>query len=77
MEFLFLYLKERRTAIMNDVFYNVNEIMKMLKVERRTILKLINQNKLKAFKIGKEWRIPKAELDKFIELKILEQNKYN
>lgn len=40
----------------------------MLKVERRTILNLINQNKLKASKIGKEWRIPKVELDKFIEL---------
>lgn len=40
--------------------------MKFLNLKRRTILKLINDKKLKAFKVGKQWRISSVEFEKFI-----------
>jgi len=39
-------------------FYTVDEVAKILKVSRRTILRLIYSKQIKAVKIGNRWRIP-------------------
>lgn len=46
--------------------YTVKEATDLLKVTRRTLYTYINEGKLEAFKIGKEWRIPKEALERFI-----------
>lgn len=39
-------------------FYTVDEVAELLKVSRRTVLKLIYSKQIKAVKIGNRWRIP-------------------
>ncbi|PKK98614.1 MAG: hypothetical protein CVV57_06700 [Tenericutes bacterium HGW-Tenericutes-2] len=55
---------------MNDnvVLYNVNDLMKLLKVTRVTVLRYINQKKIRAFKVGHSWLVTKDALDEFIRL---------
>jgi excisionase family DNA binding protein len=50
-----------------DKFYTVQEIAEMLKVHWQTILNYIKTKKLKAVKIGKEYRIREADLSEFLE----------
>ena len=49
-----------------DNYYSVTELIDILEVTRRTILKYIKQGKLRAFKLGNQWRVTEAELQKFI-----------
>jgi excisionase family DNA binding protein len=44
------------------------ECMKILRITRPTILKLIKDKKLKAFKVGSVYRIKKADLEKFTQV---------
>ena len=50
-------------------YLTVEEIADMLQVSIDTVRNWINRknNKLPAFKIGREWRIEKADLDRFIQ----------
>ncbi|OGI70907.1 hypothetical protein A3C60_02275 [Candidatus Nomurabacteria bacterium RIFCSPHIGHO2_02_FULL_37_45] len=49
-----------------DEFYRTEELSKKLKVHIMTIYRYIKAGKLKAYKIGKEFRIAKVEFDKFL-----------
>jgi len=49
-----------------DNYYSVTDLIDILAVTRRTILKYIKQRKLRAFKLGNQWRITEEELKKFI-----------
>lgn len=51
----------------NDIIYTVNDLMDILQISRRTILKYIKESKIRVFKIGYEWRITKKHLDEFNE----------
>lgn len=51
----------------NEIVYTVNDLMDILQVSRRTILKYIKEKRIKAFKLGYDWRITKKHLDEFIE----------
>lgn len=50
-------------------YYSIEEVAKMLKVAYLTVYRWIQADKLKAYKAGKQYRISKDELDKFIKLK--------
>lgn len=43
-------------------YYTIHEVAKLWGVGYRTVLKMIHQGKLQAFKAGKEWRVSKAAL---------------
>ncbi|MBU0505587.1 MAG: helix-turn-helix domain-containing protein [bacterium] len=43
-----------------------NEAMEYLKVTRKTLLKLVKKNQIKAAKVGKDYRYLKVEIDKFL-----------
>ena len=45
--------------------YTLEEIETMLHVTRRTLYNWIKDKKLKAFKVGKEWRVTEEELQAF------------
>jgi len=44
------------------------DCMKILKITRPTILKLIKDKKLKAFKVGSVYRIKKSDLEDFTKV---------
>lgn len=55
---------------MIEHFYTVREVAKVLRVSERTIFRYMQpdaKQKLNAFKVGKSWRIPETELNRFIE----------
>lgn len=47
-------------------FYLVEELAERLRVCDMTIYRYIKAGKIKAYKIGKEFRIEKKEFDKFL-----------
>ena len=48
-------------------FYLAEELAEKLRVNIMTIYRYIKAKKLKAYKIGKEFRIDKTEFNKFLE----------
>jgi excisionase family DNA binding protein len=48
-------------------FFTVKEVAGMLKVSETTIRTYIEENKLKAFKVGTKWRISEEDFKKFIQ----------
>lgn len=51
---------------MNKEFYTAKELAEKLGLNVMTIYRYINAKKLRAYKIGKEYRIEKREFDKFL-----------
>jgi excisionase family DNA binding protein len=43
------------------------EVAEMLRVNFRTVHKLIKDGELKAFKVGHQWRIPSEAVDAMLE----------
>lgn len=59
---------------MDTVYYTVKEIAALLKVSTRTILDRIRADELKAFKIGKDWRVSKKNLEEWIQRQMGDQS---
>lgn len=53
----------------NEQYYTIEEVAEMLKVAYLTVYRWIQSGKLKSQKAGKQYRIKKTELDRFIEYK--------
>ncbi|MEM4326400.1 MAG: helix-turn-helix domain-containing protein [Candidatus Pacearchaeota archaeon] len=51
----------------NSEFYTAKELAKKLRVNIMTIYRYIKAGKLKAYKIGKEFRIEKKEFQGFLD----------
>lgn len=47
---------------LKDQFYTIYEVADILKVHHTTIRRAIKDNRLKAIKIGTEWRIKKEDI---------------
>lgn len=47
-------------------FYKAEDLAKLLEVNIMTIYRYIKAGRLKAYKIGKEFRIDKFEFDRFL-----------
>ncbi|MCQ9207557.1 MAG: helix-turn-helix domain-containing protein [Omnitrophica bacterium] len=50
-----------------DKLMDFKEIKKYLKVSRATMYRLVNEKKIPAFKVGRQWRFKKDRLDKWLE----------
>ena len=48
-------------------FLTIEDIIKILKVSKMTIYRYIDSGKIKAYKLGKEYRIDKKDFDEFLE----------
>lgn len=46
--------------------YTLDEVAEALKITRRTLYTYVKEGKLKAVKIGREWRVSEAALQDFI-----------
>jgi excisionase family DNA binding protein len=51
----------------NKDFYTARELANKLQVNIMTIYRYIKAKRLKAYKIGKEFRIDKAEFERFLK----------
>ena len=45
----------------------IEELCEMLMIGRSTAYKLLNDNEVKAFRIGKVWKISKASVEQYIK----------
>lgn len=50
----------------DEKYYTIEEVAKMLKVVYLTVYRWIQSKKLTAYKVGKQYRIKKSDLDRFI-----------
>lgn len=53
-----------------DKYYTIEEVAKMLKVAYLTVYRWIQSGKLTAYKAGKQYRIEKIDLDKFMKKRL-------
>ena len=51
----------------NDELLTVQELSDYLKVRKETILKMINTNEIVATKVGRDWRIFKSDVIKYLK----------
>ena len=52
---------------MNGSLLSLYDIQKILNIGRNKAYELIRTNTIPSFKIGREWRVTKEALDKYIE----------
>ena len=63
-------ITEDKIQVLNeDEYYTIDELVKILKISRRTIQRLIKSGEIKAIKIGKQWRIKKDDFKRKEEQK--------
>ena len=60
-------MKEANMRDTTPEIYTINDLMEILSVTRRTLLEYIKNGKIKAFKMGNEWRVTKQSLEDFID----------
>lgn len=53
-----------------EQYYTIEEVAKLLKVAYLTVYRWIRSGKLTAYKAGKQYRIEKTDLDKFMKKRI-------
>ena len=46
------------------------DVMDYLYIGRNAVYKLLNSGELKAFRVGRNWKIPKKALDEYIDSNI-------
>ena len=71
MNIIVIIIKELIDVINNysDDILSVEQIGETLFIGRNAVYKLLNSGELKAFRIGKTWKIPNAALIEFISKK--------
>ena len=50
----------------NKELITLDELCEMLSIGRNAAYRLLNQNEIKAFRIGKKWKIPKNSVTDYI-----------
>lgn len=57
------------TNMKEEQYYSIEEVAKTLKVAYLTVYRWIQAKKLIAYKAGKQYRIKREDLDKFLKQK--------
>mgnify|MGYP001440906607 CR=1 FL=1 len=52
---------------MEEFFYTTEEVAKMFRVSMQTVQNWLRSGEIQGIKIGKQWRIPKEEIDNLKE----------
>lgn len=55
------------TNTIQEQYYSIEEVAKMLKVAYLTVYRWIQSGKLTAYKAGKQYRVKKEDLDNFVK----------
>ncbi len=48
-------------------FYTIEEVAKILRVNERTVRKLIDRGELKTTRVGRQYRISQEQLDEYLQ----------
>lgn len=56
-----------RSKATDSAFLTTEEVLSCLKVNPRTIYRLIKSGELPAIRIGRQWRFRRADLDEWID----------
>jgi len=51
-----------------EKLYNVDEVAEILRIHKETVLRFCRESKIKASKIGREYRIKESDLKAYIDL---------
>ena len=51
-----------------ELYLTVDDVAVILQTSPNTIRKYLREDKLKAYKVGKNWKIKQRDLEQFIEL---------
>lgn len=54
-----------------DDIITIDELCDILMIGKNLAYRLLTEKKIKAFRIGKKWKIPKSSVEKFISENIL------
>lgn len=60
---------------MEEKFYTIEQVANILEMHHKTIRKFIKDGKLKANKVGKQWRVSQEDLNSFMDVKSENENK--
>jgi len=52
--------------VVSDIL-TLQEVAKYLKVDNKTIYRMVNSNRLPGFRVGNQWRFRKEDIGKWIE----------
>jgi len=50
--------------------YKIKEVARILDISERTVYRLMELQKIRAVKVGGQWRIPRAEIEKYTRLEV-------
>ena len=53
---------------METKLYNVDQISKILQINPQTTLRFIREGKIKAIKVGREYRVKESDLNEYLGL---------
>lgn len=59
---------EKMTELAEITLYDVNDLCKFLDMSKQTANKLCRERRIKAIKVGKEWKVTKEALEEFLKL---------
>ncbi len=65
----------QREVVMSKEIMTIKEVTEYLKMNYRTVYRLAEKGEIPAFKLGKNWRVRKDLLDKWIEEQIKKKSK--
>lgn len=51
---------------LNDIL-DADEVAKILRIHRRTVIRLATQGEIPGFKVGEKWRFMKEDLESYIQ----------
>jgi len=54
------------TEVMSDEALSVSRLAKLLAVSHRTARRIIEEGELKAYRIGRQWRVFQPDLQKYL-----------
>ena len=57
------------TELADIILYDITDVCKFLNITRHTANKLCAENRIKAIKVGREWKITKEALEKYLKIK--------
>lgn len=60
--------------MIDEGFLTTNDVLKYLKVNLRTIYRLIKAGKIPAVRVGRQWRFRKSDIDSWLELERSHRN---
>jgi excisionase family DNA binding protein len=49
-----------------EAFYTLKEAAQLLRIAERTLRRLLQAGKMRGYRLGRQWRIPRSDIDRMI-----------